>query len=62
MFDSGDNNSRIHWIWSEHVGGGTQILQAACDFMEMKAKGGKKADEDKNVDALSDSTEISLYC
>lgn len=44
------------------MGGGTQILQAACDFMEMKAKGEKKADEDKNVDALSDSTEISLYC
>lgn len=38
------------------------ILQAACDFMEMKAKGGKEADEDKNVDVLSDSREISLCC
>lgn len=38
------------------------ILQAAYDFMEMKAKGEKEADEDKNGDVLSDSREKSLYC
>lgn len=38
------------------------ILQAACDFMEMKAKREKEADEDKNADVLSDSREKNLYC
>lgn len=63
MFDAGHDSSRIHWIWSEHVGKHLHswILQAPCDFTEVKAKGEKEADEDKNVDILSDSREISLY-
>lgn len=62
MFDSGHDNViagfEVNMLGEAH----TWTLQAACDFMEMKAKGEKEANEDKNVDALSGSREISLYC
>lgn len=45
MFDSGDDDSRIPTGFEVNMQGKhlhSWILQAACDFIEMKAKGRKK--------------------